>query len=787
MTTKTKSGRSARTNATLTTLSVLGILVLLNVIGLWVFGRVDLTDNRRYTLSEVSREAVRALDSVDVQVFISPDLPPTMSVGYGQERDIRGVDREFLDKIEEYASYSGGAMRITRVTDDVEEKARQARLELFTGHEAAVEGGRLEFRKYAIGATFQYRNQMEVFPLAVEPAYFEFEITKILLRLKEKYEKSLGMKDLLDAGKAVAEAVEACDKKVEGYGKSAGSGLSAIVGGGDRVSALRMDRAEFKKTCDQVAGALARAEAFKGKNEYLDQLMASGKQYADMVDEIGRRLDDAQSRDTEVGAVIERLLATGDLVSRDHDTLKNSPGRRAVGFLCGHDEFCPFADPQPLIRPEIAGLLGQRNPLAQQFVGQARQIEDQINQINEQIRRGLFVRRGFTVKRIGPGEDIPDDVAVLVVHGPQKALTDRDLYNLDQFLLSGRSLIVFLKNWDVAVYNIRKGGEGFDFSDLQFDDLHRQATAANLDDFLAHYGVKVNRDLVLEPRSFEPITVIQVQKQGQFTLQSQRDFPYPLLPTFTDLDTSHVLVRRLASVTLPYTSTLQVTDAARANPGIEATELIRSSDAAVATSDTLELSPPRLLQQLGLMQPNGPHAVAVVLKGAFKSFFEGKEVPKRPEPTDKDDERFPRPKPVDRPFRAEGSGRILVVGSDLGLENLSARRVFEGFEMSQLTSGTADFFLKLKDYVANFQNWQLRLTQVSPILQANLDFLFNCLDWGVQDEALVDIRSKGLVRRPLETVSAGAQTALSLALIVGVPALFVLAGVARFVSRRKRS
>lgn len=787
MVTRTQSGRSARTNAILTALSVLGILILLNVIGLWFFGRLDLTDNRRYTLSEVSREAVRALDSVDVQVFISKDLPPTMSVGFGQERDIRGVDREFLDKLEEYRSYSGGAMRITRVTEDIEEKAKQARLELFTGHEAAVEGGRLEFRKYAIGATFQYRNQMEVFPLAVEPAYFEFEITKILLRLKEKYEKSLGMKDLLDTGKVLAEAVEACDKKVEGYSKPGAAGLTAIVGGGDQVSALRLDRLDFKKTCDQVAAALAKAQGFQGKNEYLDQLIASARQYVNLVDEIGRRLDDPQSRDTDIVLVLDRLQETGDLVARDHDTLKNSPGRKAIGFLCGHDEFCPFADPQPLIRPEIAGLLGQRNPLVQQFVAQAKQIEDQINQINEQIRRGLFVRRGFTVKRIGPGEDIPDDVAVLVIHGAQKALGDRDLYNIDQFLLSGRSVIVFLKNWDVAVYNIRKGGEGFDFSDLQFDALYREATQANLDGLLAHYGVIVNRDLLLEPRSFEPITIIQVQKQGQFTLQSQRDFPYPLLPTFTDFDSTHVLVRRLASVTLPYTSTLKVSDAARANPALDAVDLIRSSDAAVATSDPIELSPPRLLQQLALMKPNGPHTVAVVLKGAFRSFFEGKEVPKRPDPADKDDERFPKPKTADRPFRAEGSGRLLVVGSDLGLENLSARRVFEGFEMSQLTSGTADFFLKLKDYVANFQNWQLRLTQVSPILQANLEFLFNCLDWGVQDEALVDIRSKGLVRRPLKTVSAGTQTALTLALIVGVPALFVLAGVLRFVSRRKRA
>lgn len=782
----TKTGRVARTNALITTFSILGILVLLNILGYFFFGRLDLTDNKRYTLSEVSKQAVKALDSVDVQVFISKDLPPTISQGFERERDIRGVAREFLDKLEEYRSYSGGAMRITRVTEDVEEKAKAARLELFTGKEAEIEGGRLEFRKYALGATFQYRNQMEVFPLALEPAYYEFEITKILLRLKEKYEKSLAMKDILEAGKNIADAVEACNKKVESYkgGKGEGGGLSALVAGGDEVSALRLDRAEFKKVCDGVSGALAKAATYKGKNEYLDQLAESGKRYADLVDEVFRRLEEPDSKEGGIALLLEKMKDLAEVVERDHETLKNSPGRKAIGFLCGHDEFCPFAD-EPIIRPEIAGLLGQRNPLVQQFVQQAKAIEDQINMINEQIRRGLFVRRGITVKRIKAGEDIPEDVAVLVVFGPQKALSERDLYNIDQFLLSGGSVLFFLKNFNVSVYNIKKDTEDFDFEAMTFDELSRRPTEANLDDFLRHYGVEVHHDLVMEPRSFEPITIIQVQRQGQFTLQSQRDFPYPLLPTFTDLDTSHVLVRRIPNITLPYVSSLSLTDAVKANKDVEAVELIKSSKDAIATSDPIELSPPRLMQQVSLMQGNGPHTVAVVLRGTFESYFKGKPIPPRPE--QKEEPGMPkRPKAPERPFRESGQGRLLVVGSDLGLENLSASRVFEGFDMSQLSSGTADFFFQLKKYIANFQNWQLRLTQIAPIVQANLDFLFNCLDWGAQDEALVEIRSKGFERRPIAQVSSSAQTVISLGLIVGLPLLFALAGVSRFVVRRRK-
>jgi len=51
----------------------------------------------------------------------------------------------------------------------------------------------------------------------------------------------------------------------------------------------------------------------------------------------------------------------------------------------------------------------------------------------------------------------------------------------------------------------------------------------------------------------------------------------------------------------------------------------------------------------------------------------------------------------------------------------------------------------------------------------------------------VDIRSKGLVKRPIDTVSPAGQTAITLSMIVGLPLLFVLIGGIRFATRRKKS
>lgn len=789
MGTMTKTGKSARMNAIISLCAIIGILVVINIISGFLFGKIDLTENKRYTLSDVSIEAVRALDSLDVQVFISKDLPSTITVGFGQEKDIRGVDRAFLDKLEEYQSYSQGRMKISIVSDDIEEKASKAKLELFTGKKAEVEGGRLEFKKYALGATFQYRTEMEVFPLAIEPEYYEFEITKILLRLKERYEKSSSMKDILEAGKSLAESAKTCNEKIKSFekeGEQGGGALGALMGSKDMVSSMMMNKNDIIKACNDLPNSIARASQMAGKHENLDQLVETTKSFQETVNEIIKLLDDKDAKPGQISALVEKLHDIYEAVDKDHTTLKESPGRKSIGFICGHREFCPFASDKPLIRPELAGLMGQRNPLVQQFVNQAKQIEDQINMINEQIKRGIFTRRGLSVKRIDPGDPIPDDVEVIVLYGPEKPLSDRDMYEIDQFLLAGHSVIVFLNNWDIALYNIRKGGDSFDFSEMTMDEIHRKKQEHNLDAFLEHYGVKIHHDLILETKAFEPITIIHVQKQGQFTLQSQREFPYPLLPTFSELDRTHVLVRRLANITLPFVSSLEVTDAARATPGMEITELIKSSSSSISMNEGLkdeDLSPPILLRKLVLLQPNGPHTVAAVLKGPFRSYFDGKPIPPRPEK--KDDDEFPRPKVIDRPFKASGSGRLLVIGSNLGLENLSPEKVFEDFNMGMLSSGTADFFMKLKDYIANFQNWQLRLSQIAPIIQANLDFLFNCLDWGIQKEALVDIRSKGLVKRPIDTISEGGQAIIKLGFIIGLPLVFIAFGIVRWTIRNR--
>ncbi len=184
--------KTSRMNAGLTTALVLGVAlaaaVLINIISANVYGRLDLTANEINSLSAASRDAVATLDDLEVRVYISSDLPETVTdADTGRNIILRDVARNFRDKLEEYRSLSDGSMTLSYVREDVVDMAEAAKIRLFAGEEASTtKEGFLEFKQYALGASFHYKNAMEVLPKAFEPEFYEFEITKILVRLKEK-------------------------------------------------------------------------------------------------------------------------------------------------------------------------------------------------------------------------------------------------------------------------------------------------------------------------------------------------------------------------------------------------------------------------------------------------------------------------------------------------------------------------------------------------------------------------------------------------------------------------
>jgi len=805
-----------RTDVFVMLIAVTGVLIVLNMISFKVFGRIDLTASRAHTLSKASIEAARALDDVTVTAYISKKLPEAVDLGTGQEVTLKGVERAFRDKLEEYVAASDGHLKLVYADEDspnkgsIEKQAEDSKVKLFAAKEAKIAKGQLEFTRYAMGAVFNYKNVEEVFPLALQPEFYEFETTKILVRLKEKYEKSLLMKDVLGTGKDLHESVKACNEKLKTIAEKKpeeGQDLALAAGKKDKtseaVAGFKAAKADLDKLCGAIGPKLEKAKAtFKGRSTYVDLLLDDVDQFSQLYGELGKVLAgqpigegaDAQPAPPGAALQVQALMGkTWEEVDHDHTNLANSPGQKTIGVMCGHQEFCPFGRRDTLVKPELGMLMGQKNPLMQQIMQGAQQIEQAVNETNSRINEGLFVKRGFTIKQVSAGDPVPADLDALMIYAPRTELSEWDQYVIDQMLVRGKPVVVFAQMWDVALQNIKIADDLAEEPAANYNGISRVNT--NLDTVLEKYGVKLERNLVLEKKNIENVRVTFVRQERGIQWQSQKDFAYPLLPVAKKFDDAHPLVRGIPQLSLPFASTVSATDKVKGKPGFEVVELVKTSPDAFVKDGSIPVLPQMVAELTMKEAATGPHTLALFVKGPFESAFKGKDIPKRPEKKKaQQDPRMPEPpeKAFDpevekRNFKGEGEGRLLVIGSNLGIEGLDIDRILEGFDMQKLGQMSGELIKDFQKWRAGFQNWQIRIGQVAHTLQDNLRFMANVLDWSTSQEALVEIRSKGYTRRPLEDVEPGQVKVLRWASILGTPLLLIAYGLLRVASRRKRN
>jgi ABC-type uncharacterized transport system involved in gliding motility auxiliary subunit len=181
MSTTSNKKRAYASSAILYTFFVVGVIVLVNVIGTRVFGRIDLTENKVYTLSQPSRDLVKKLpDFLTVKAFISSDLPP----------EIKTLSRYVRDMIDEYRTSSNGKFRWEAISDsdkDVEQNANSCKVDKIQIQ--VLRGSKFEMGSYYLGLCFLYGDKMESIPQIGRAEGLEFEISSLIKKLTVKKKK----------------------------------------------------------------------------------------------------------------------------------------------------------------------------------------------------------------------------------------------------------------------------------------------------------------------------------------------------------------------------------------------------------------------------------------------------------------------------------------------------------------------------------------------------------------------------------------------------------------------
>ncbi len=321
----------------------------------------------------------------------------------------------------------------------------------------------------------------------------------------------------------------------------------------------------------------------------------------------------------------------------------------------------------------------------------------------------------------------------IVIAKPTQPFDEKDKFLIDQYIMHGGKVLWLVE----PVY-------------ATMDSLQSQESTIgieqdlNLDDMLFKYGVRLNRNLLLD-MTCAALPIRTGQVAGQPQLEYYRWFYFPLLQAASN----HPMVRNMNAIKADFVSSIEPTTSAN---GISQIPLLKTSDYTKVSGTPVFISLAMLRQtpDKRFFTSKGQN-VAYLLKGSFPSLYTNRI------PQEIIDSR-------EMKFKEESSPTAMIVVAD-----------------GDLIRNQID--IKRKMPLA------LGYDQFTGNTYANKEFIENCISYLVDGEGLIDIRSRELKIRLLDTAKINQErskwqllnTLLPIALIIALG--FVLA----FIRKRKYS
>ncbi|HTR99590.1 MAG TPA: Gldg family protein [Bacteroidota bacterium] len=162
---------------------VLAILIVLNIISIRLFDRVDLTRNSQYTLSEASKTLVRNLDDkVTVRAYFTEDLPAP----YNNNR------RALLDELNDYKAYARGNFQFEFIDPTGEKGEMDAQQQGIAPLQVQViKEDKAQVQRAYMGMVLLYEDKKEVIPVVQNLGTLEYEISSTIKRLTSRGQKKI--------------------------------------------------------------------------------------------------------------------------------------------------------------------------------------------------------------------------------------------------------------------------------------------------------------------------------------------------------------------------------------------------------------------------------------------------------------------------------------------------------------------------------------------------------------------------------------------------------------------
>jgi len=168
-----------------TIIIIIAIAAVINFLSYQIFYRWDLTRNKDYSISSVSKNAVAKLDDiVNIKVYFSKDLPSQYI----------SLPQEVGDIIDEYVTYSKGKIQVEKISPNNDEATAQ---EMYMQgipeiQFNVVEKDKLSIAKGYLGMIIKQGDKSEPIPVVQDTKNLEYQITMAIKKVTAKDLSSVG-------------------------------------------------------------------------------------------------------------------------------------------------------------------------------------------------------------------------------------------------------------------------------------------------------------------------------------------------------------------------------------------------------------------------------------------------------------------------------------------------------------------------------------------------------------------------------------------------------------------
>lgn len=328
---------------------------------------------------------------------------------------------------------------------------------------------------------------------------------------------------------------------------------------------------------------------------------------------------------------------------------------------------------------------------------------------------------------------IPDTFKLLIVVKPTQKFTDQEKLKIDQFVMRGGKLLLFIDKLDAEMDSLRIKNEV-----VAYD------RGLELDDLLFKYGARINSDLVMDLQcDFYPFVTNNNQQ-----MEYLRWNYFPLFES----KSNHVINKNIGLVAGQFVNSIDTVEA----EGIRKTILLSSSP------NSRTIATPALIS--GKENVNAPEGdkfkkanipVAVLLEGKFQSLYNNRL-------SQAMNDSLKQYGVIFEPQSFSDNKIIVVADGDMIL-NAADKNGPLPMGINRYTSGT--------QYEYQF---------------ANKDFLQNCLDYLINPSGLAEAKAKDYTLRLLDTKKIEAEKTTWQLVNIALPILLVFLFAVIYQWWRKR-